>query len=167
MFENLRRGRQARNFTTNVSKILDLKSSSEQIFFRKLSLGAPGYSPKATSVFEHWNSFSLWQISNQIDEEQLEHQGLPSLFFFSGSSSTKGRMFKKSLSYNVAPWLIAVDQKNQNIRSSFEDRPLCYVLFCLSLFSLSFYLLDPMEDEMTFRQSWSMLLRCTPATVSD
>ena len=41
MFENPRRGRQARNFITNVSKILDLKSSSEQIFFRKLSLGAP------------------------------------------------------------------------------------------------------------------------------
>ena len=41
MFENPRRGGQARNFTTNVSKILDLKSSSEQIFFRKLSLGAP------------------------------------------------------------------------------------------------------------------------------
>ena len=32
MFENLRRGRQARNFTTNVPKILDVKSSSEQIF---------------------------------------------------------------------------------------------------------------------------------------
>ena len=32
MFENPRRGRQARNFTTNVPKILDLKSSSEQIF---------------------------------------------------------------------------------------------------------------------------------------
>ena len=31
----------ARNFTTNVPKILDLKSSSEEIFFRKLSLGAP------------------------------------------------------------------------------------------------------------------------------
>ena len=41
MFENPRRGMQARNFTTNVPKILDLKSSSEQIFFRKLSLGAP------------------------------------------------------------------------------------------------------------------------------
>ena len=41
MFENLRRGRQARNFTTNVPKILDLKSSSEQIFSRKLPLGAP------------------------------------------------------------------------------------------------------------------------------
>ena len=32
MFENPRRGRQARNFITNVPKILDLKSSSEQIF---------------------------------------------------------------------------------------------------------------------------------------
>ena len=32
MFENPRRGRQARNFATNVPKILDLKSSSEQIF---------------------------------------------------------------------------------------------------------------------------------------
>ena len=41
MFENPRSGRQARNFTTNVSKILDLKSPSEQIFFRKFSLGAP------------------------------------------------------------------------------------------------------------------------------
>ena len=32
MFENPRRGRQARNFTTNVPKIVDLKSSPEQIF---------------------------------------------------------------------------------------------------------------------------------------
>ena len=32
MFENPRRGRQARNFSTNVPKILDLKSSSGQIF---------------------------------------------------------------------------------------------------------------------------------------
>ena len=40
-FENPRRGRQARNFTENDPKILDLKSSSEQIIFRKLSLGAP------------------------------------------------------------------------------------------------------------------------------
>ena len=41
MFENPRRGRQARNFTTNAPKILVLKSSSEQIFSRKLPLGAP------------------------------------------------------------------------------------------------------------------------------
>ena len=31
-FENPRRGMQARNLTKNVPKILDLKSSSEQIF---------------------------------------------------------------------------------------------------------------------------------------
>ena len=41
MFENPRRGRQAINFTTNVPKILVLKSSSEQIFSRILPLGAP------------------------------------------------------------------------------------------------------------------------------
>ena len=41
MFENPRRGRQERHFTTNNPKILDLKSSSEQIFSRKLPLGAP------------------------------------------------------------------------------------------------------------------------------
>ena len=32
MLENPRRGREARSFTTNVPKILDLKSSYEQIF---------------------------------------------------------------------------------------------------------------------------------------
>ena len=45
MFENPRRGRQARNFTENDPKILDLKSSSEQIIFPKLSLGTPEVSP--------------------------------------------------------------------------------------------------------------------------
>ena len=44
MFENPRRGRQARNFTTKAPKILVLKSSSEQIFSRKLPLGAPDFS---------------------------------------------------------------------------------------------------------------------------
>ena len=40
MFENPRRGRQARNFSINVPKILDLKSSSEQIF-SKIDVGCP------------------------------------------------------------------------------------------------------------------------------
>ena len=40
-FENPRSGRQARNLSENDPKILDFKSSSEQIIFRKLSLGAP------------------------------------------------------------------------------------------------------------------------------
>ena len=49
MFENPRKGRQARNFTTNAPKILDLKSSSEQIFSRKLPLGAPDFLRKPAS----------------------------------------------------------------------------------------------------------------------
>ena len=45
MFENPRRDRQGRNFTS-VPKILDLKSSSEHWdIFRKLSLGAPDILP--------------------------------------------------------------------------------------------------------------------------
>ena len=61
MFENLRRGRQARNFTTNVPKILDLKLSSEQIFFRKLSLGAP-------EKHAHVLGDKQWDYDNTIAE---------------------------------------------------------------------------------------------------
>ena len=46
MFENPRRGRQARNFTTNVPKILDLKSSSEQTF-SEIDVGYPCLGPLA------------------------------------------------------------------------------------------------------------------------
>ena len=42
---------EARNFTANVPKILGLKSSSEQIFFRKLSLGAPDGGKHLALVF--------------------------------------------------------------------------------------------------------------------
>ena len=51
MFENPRRERQARNFTTNVPKILVVKSSSEQIFSRKLPLGAPVGMPYSVSIY--------------------------------------------------------------------------------------------------------------------
>ena len=51
MFKNPRRGREARNFTTNVPKILHLKSSSENIFPKN-----PGWVPliiqKGQYVFE-------------------------------------------------------------------------------------------------------------------
>ena len=40
-FENPRRGMQARNLTTNVPKILDLKSYFRTDIFQKLSLGVP------------------------------------------------------------------------------------------------------------------------------
>ena len=59
MFENPRRGRQARNFTTNVPKILVLKSSSEHIFSRKLPLGAPAGSIRQLN-------FSGLQISDLL-----------------------------------------------------------------------------------------------------
>ena len=59
MFENPRRGRQARNFATNVPKILDLKSSSEQIFSRKLPLGAPVRLEVETenNILKMWSNF--------------------------------------------------------------------------------------------------------------
>ena len=41
MFENPRRGRQARNFTANVPKILDFNIVFRTDIFQKLSLGAP------------------------------------------------------------------------------------------------------------------------------
>ena len=65
MFENPRRGRQARNFTTNAPKTLDLKSSSQQIFSRKLPLGAPviliadGWSSLKTQRFLSGKQFIL------------------------------------------------------------------------------------------------------------
>ena len=62
MFENPRRGRQARNFTTNFSKILVLKSSSEQIFLRKYCRWVPLlYMPLQCCkgfAFDSYNNFS-------------------------------------------------------------------------------------------------------------
>ena len=58
MFENPRRGRQARNFTTNVPKILVLKSSSEQIFSRKLPLGTP----ESLSIQPYQKFANIWRI---------------------------------------------------------------------------------------------------------
>ena len=57
MFENPRRSRQPRNFTTNAPKILDLNSSSEQIFSRKLSLGAPTHYPIRIDFVPPLNSY--------------------------------------------------------------------------------------------------------------
>ena len=59
MFENPRRGRQARNVITNAPKILDLKSPSEQIFSRNLPLGAPDSSKHVTEVQSGINLVTL------------------------------------------------------------------------------------------------------------
>ena len=50
MLENPRGGRQARNFTTKVPKILDLKSSSEQIFSENSR-----WVPLFSLVLHQWN----------------------------------------------------------------------------------------------------------------
>ena len=55
----------ARNFTTNVQKILDLKSSSEQIFSRKLSLGAPVNSTCLFYKMHFLASFSVKSMGNK------------------------------------------------------------------------------------------------------
>ena len=66
MFENPRRGRQARNFTTNAPKILDLKSSSEQIFSRKLPLGAPDDWPEYKLLHDvHLISYEIRRTNNE------------------------------------------------------------------------------------------------------
>ena len=75
MFENPRRGRQARNFTTNAPKILVLKSSSEQIFSRKLPLDAPAFS--LLSFFRLSSSFpahSFTHILGNAGMDSLIHQ---------------------------------------------------------------------------------------------
>ena len=52
--ENPRRGRQARNLTTNVPKILDLKSSSEQICSKNCR-----WVPLTYLDFQSFESFSM------------------------------------------------------------------------------------------------------------
>ena len=79
MFENPRRGRQARNFTTNVSKILDLKSSSEQIFFRKLSLGAP---EKNVALFDLKHGLTPLEKCDFWDFEEFCFFTQTKFFFF-------------------------------------------------------------------------------------
>ena len=78
MFENPRRGRQARNFTTNAPKILDLKSSSEQIFSRKLPLGAPAFKHYRIIIGSHVKTVttlslvSLTAVVNVITQRHLK-----------------------------------------------------------------------------------------------
>ena len=75
MFENPRKGRQARNFTTNAPKILDLKSSSEQIFSRKLPLGAPEGTAFVWLVREK-SSCLLWAKCPMCFVDQQQRQQL-------------------------------------------------------------------------------------------
>ena len=64
MFENPRRGRQARNFTTNVPKILDFKLIVFQTdILQKLTLGDPDtLDVSLCTTLCNKNTFNLWFI---------------------------------------------------------------------------------------------------------
>ena len=62
MFENPRRGRQERNFTTNVPIIRDLKSSSEQKKKMKIDVGCPCLMIKMIKIYKEWRSVTLASI---------------------------------------------------------------------------------------------------------
>ena len=101
MFENPRNGRQARNFTTNVPKILDLKSSSDQIFSENCRwvpliymLEIRGTSTRSSSIFFHpldpWRQSlsktgafvhlsKLWQVNGAI--RQLKKETRPEIVY--------------------------------------------------------------------------------------
>ena len=59
MFESPSRGRQARNVTTNVPKILDLKSSSEQLLLGAPDERASGSVPEIRDLGKRAGNFAI------------------------------------------------------------------------------------------------------------
>ena len=84
MFENPRRGRQARNYTKNVPKILDLKSSSEHIF------------PKidVAHFFVHFLATNLHEYNVKRSENVLVLGNLGGTCMFLFTFSTAAHFFK-------------------------------------------------------------------------
>ena len=116
MFENARRGRQARNFTTNVPKILDRKSSSEQIFFRKLTLSAP--------VIFHICSF-LWYKPRNLPHRWATSFswygcGSPHPIIFASNSFRQSSIFQSCM--GKFTWALSGTVSVLNISSSLSRR---------------------------------------------
>ena len=63
MFENPRRGKEARNFTKNIPKILDLKIVYWTDIFRKLTLGSPDLGDRRKWPF--WRSGHCREVLNK------------------------------------------------------------------------------------------------------
>ena len=74
MSENPRRGKEARNFTTNVPKILDLKSSSEQILSENWRWVPPDFTPH--SFKKSCDKFSNNEVQTSFS---LSHNNIVSL----------------------------------------------------------------------------------------
>ena len=128
MFENPRRGRQARNFTTNFPKILDLKSSSEQIFFRKLSLGALTFASESTVIAEartEWLVYT-WERFAPLDMIFIMS---PSLFTPSGlfSYHTMSSVVNLAFGFWKNPGQEGFNLDTYNLRLAMHHRLLqCY-----------------------------------------
>ena len=119
MFENPRRGRQARNFTTNVPKILDLKSSSEQIFS------------------ENCRWVSLSKVESPISDTSV--QTIPDCFLFrheklSATTTTTTTGSREYVKKAIALDLIQNWYQLQN--NNFESASRFFVLSLLSLHDL-------------------------------
>ena len=81
MFENPRRGWQARNFT-NVSKIIDLKSSSEQIFSENWRWAGPWLNIKLSRIWTATN-----HLGNRASAVNRAHVKWPLEDHYQGSNA--------------------------------------------------------------------------------
>ena len=118
MFENPRRGRRARNVTTNAPKILDLKSPSEQVFSRKLPLGAPekGNVIPLTAVASTASAISTCVHFCSVETTRLQ------------ILSTKIRAFCSAFWRNSSAMFTL---KNPDSSSSFSSVPVSATFICL------------------------------------
>ena len=140
MFENPRRGRQARNFTTNASKILHLKSSSEQIFSRKLPLGAPA---QCLAVVELQSSQLSTAVARRLKphtciffREYFLHNALKTFPVTQFRSSERRKLhFRESNFTNLPGGGMPPDQLNHFIRY-FQMLPKTLQAICQFLFFL-------------------------------
>ena len=132
MFENPRRGRQARNFTKNVPKILDLKSSSKQIFSQKLTLGAHVQfeiqsEPPGWIILFNWrvNCFSVLLICAIVAFHKNCENNWPKLnkkFLHNNYLTAKKKMLKLQL-------MSCIHYKHVALRKCFQLKPLPYPNF--------------------------------------
>ena len=76
MFENPRRGGQARNFTINIPKILDLESSSEQIVSENCRRVPLMFIKSYVSIIflkllTNYSSWGVFLLSSQVQDQKL------------------------------------------------------------------------------------------------
>ena len=98
MFENPRTGRQARNLTTKISKILDLKSSPEQIFSENCRWVPLTIAP---------TPYAFHDNSRQLEENSLRRFAIVAFFDVCDTSGPIGKPFSFLLcdKFHNSRWL--------------------------------------------------------------